>query len=108
VVWWGSPLEVLGALLRLQQEKRLTAKELDRAQASLKLLSVRWREILPVDSLRNLAEECMHRYLLRSADALQLAAALTWCQSKPTGRVLITFDEQLTEAARLAGFTAAT
>jgi predicted nucleic acid-binding protein len=44
-------------------------------------------------------------YPLRAADALQLAAALEWCEGKPQGKVFLTFDQRLHEAAGLAGFT---
>jgi predicted nucleic acid-binding protein len=42
---------------------------------------------------------------LSAADALQLAAALEWCEGKPQGNVFLTFDRRLREAAGLAGFT---
>jgi hypothetical protein len=41
---------------------------------------------------------------LRAADAMQLAAALEWCEGKPKGNVFLTFDKRLSEAAGLAGF----
>ena len=42
---------------------------------------------------------------LRAADALQLAAALEWCEGKPLGNVFLTFDKRLREAAGSTGFT---
>jgi predicted nucleic acid-binding protein len=41
---------------------------------------------------------------LRAADALQLAAALEWSQDVPQGRVFLTADQKLREAALMAGF----
>jgi hypothetical protein len=41
---------------------------------------------------------------LRAADALQLAAALIWCNHYPRGRTFISGDERLLEAAEREGF----
>ena len=41
---------------------------------------------------------------LRAHDALQLAAALTWAGSPPSGEI-VAFDHTLREAARLEGLT---
>ena len=32
----------------------------------------RWYEVLPVEEVRSVAEDCLDRYRIRSADALQL------------------------------------
>jgi len=47
-------------------------------------------------------------YPLRAADALQLAAALIWCDQKPTRRIFISSDIRLCEAATQVGFTVLT
>jgi hypothetical protein len=39
-----------------------------------------------------------------SADALQLAAALEWCEGAPQGRVFLTADLKLREAALFSDF----
>jgi predicted nucleic acid-binding protein len=106
VVWWGSSVEANAAFSRLQKEGRITAVGVQNALSFLAELRIRWREILPVDRVREIAEECCHRYTIRSADAFQLAAALVWCNERPKGRNFICFDSQLLEAARAAGFTA--
>jgi len=59
----------------------------------------------PTDKLARGARNLLERYPLRAADALQLAAALEWCEGKPAGNVFLTFDRRLGEAAGLAGFT---
>jgi len=43
---------------------------------------------------------------LKAADAQQLAAALVWCIGRTKGRVFISHDSQLLDAARLLGFQA--
>jgi predicted nucleic acid-binding protein len=62
--------------------------------------------VLPSDSLRDEAERLIDRFPLRAADALQLAAALSWCIGRPKGRVFIAGDRQLLDAARELGFHA--
>ena len=65
-----------------------------------------WFVIQPSDALRAKATQFVDRYDLRAADALQLAAALEWCQDIPQGRVFLTADQKLREAAVLTGFDA--
>jgi hypothetical protein len=48
----------------------------------------------------------VERYDLRAADSFQLAAALEWCENAPQGRVFLTTDQKLREAALLNGFDA--
>ena len=41
---------------------------------------------------------------LRPGDALQLAAALSWCGEKPAGAGFVCLDQRLREAAQREGF----
>lgn len=53
------------------------------------------------------ASTLIERYDLRAADApLQLAAALEWCENQPQGRIFLTADQRLRDAALLSGFDA--
>ena len=63
-----------------------------------------WRELQPTEALRVQAESFLMSYSLRAADALQLAAAWTWCSGQPQDFVFISGDAQLLEAAQQAGF----
>jgi uncharacterized protein len=103
-VWWNTVVEIHAALVRLQREGLIPAEGTEKALLHLKEFGLRWREILPVERLRDLAEDCLDRYRIRSADSLQLGAALIWCKETPRGRHFICFDLQLCEAARQAGF----
>lgn len=40
----------------------------------------------------------------RLGDALQLAAALEWCEDSPQGRAFLSADRKLRESAVLSGF----
>jgi predicted nucleic acid-binding protein len=74
------------------------------AQAVLRVLRNNWREVLPTFQIREEAENLIDRFQLRAADALQLAAALKWCQGPPRGHVFLSGDKQLLDAARMIGF----
>jgi predicted nucleic acid-binding protein len=98
-------VEIHGTICRLRRNQEISDPEKQAALVRLRTLSFGWREMLPDDSLRELARDSLEKYPLRTADALQLAAALTWCQQRPRKRVFITADRRLAEAAGSAGFT---
>jgi predicted nucleic acid-binding protein len=104
VVWWASPVEVHSAVARLHRNGTVNDMEKRGALARLALLRRGWSEILPDDSLRELASKLLDIYKLRAADSLQLAAALTWCRQQPSRRRFISADERLCGAAEVAGF----
>ena len=104
VVWWASQVEVHSAISRLHRMGKLDDLEKHGALARLTLLSGAWKEILPDDQLRELAGHVLDKYSLRAADSMQLAAALTWCQQRPSNRPFICADQRLSEAAESAGF----
>jgi predicted nucleic acid-binding protein len=105
-VWWAAPVEVRGAFARLLRMGQLTSNGHVQAQVVLDELRAKWREISPGQALRDQAERLVDRFPLRSADALQLAAALAWCSGRPKGRAFISGDSQLLDAARQLGFQA--
>ncbi len=67
-------------------------------------LAETWSVIDSSDRIRLNAIELVRRYDLRAADSLQMAAALQWCESSPQGRMFLTADVRLRDAARLVGF----
>ena len=104
VVWWASPVEVHSAVARLRRSGAVNEIEMQGALSRLALLRRGWREILPGDSLRELASRLLDVYTLGASDSLQLAAALTWCQQRPAQHRFISGDQRLCEAAEAAGF----
>lgn len=104
VVWWGTSVETRSAISRLQSEGGLSAKNVQFALDRLESLREQWREIMPGDKLRDIAETLPGAYGLRALDSFQLAAALVWCGEKPKNRVFICHDEKLAQAARGVGF----
>jgi predicted nucleic acid-binding protein len=107
VVWWATPLEAVGALQRLTREGHLSTEERRQFLDRLDYLRAHWHEVQPTEELRSEAERLLRVHPLRSADALQLAAALAWCNRRPRGRVFIAGDKLLSDAASLEGFTVA-
>jgi len=104
VIWWGTPVEVASALCRLTRAGALSLKDQHNAGRRLDLLIKSSYEVLPQEPLREQAFLLLRRHILRAADSLQLAAALTWCRGRPRGRPFICFDKILAEAARQEGF----
>jgi predicted nucleic acid-binding protein len=105
VVWWASRVEVHSAVARLHRLGKLKDLEKKGALSRLDVLSRGWREILPSDSLRDLATRLLDTYELRAADSLQLAAALVWCHEKPARRTFVSADQRLSKSAADAGFS---
>ena len=104
VVWWGTRVECVSALRRQVREGALTSVGEHQAREILATLSRVWAEIQPLEAVRLSAERLLAVHALRAADALQLAAALEWCDSRPAGRGLVSFDDRLRAAAEREGF----
>jgi len=104
IVWWGTPIEVLSALVRAERAQAVDSAAVDLARRALEDLGDRWNEVLPSDEVRERAGAGLLRHPLRAADALQLGAALTWARGRPRAHRLLSFDARLAEAARQEGF----
>ncbi|MBR9990466.1 MAG: type II toxin-antitoxin system VapC family toxin [Gemmatimonadetes bacterium] len=103
VVWWASQTECASKFARLRREQSLDVDDESRALRVLHELSESWHEVRPTEDVRALSLRLLRTHPLRSADALQLAAALSWA-GRPQGEALVTYDERLGRAARLEGF----
>jgi predicted nucleic acid-binding protein len=104
LVWWATGTECLSAVARRERELVLTPADADDARKLLGMLNQSWNEILATETVRSHAARLLRRHPLRAADALQLAAALTWAQGRPTSHRVATFDPRLAAAARGEGF----
>jgi uncharacterized protein len=105
VIWWATPLECHSALRRRYRESTLTAEALNAATERLRLLVQHADAVAPTDELRHKAGRLLAVHPLRAADALQLAAALVWCEEQPQGEGFATLDDRLAQAASAEGFT---
>lgn len=102
----GVPRRVLVRLRSTATRGSVSGEDEDEACDNLEVLRTAWLEIQPTDDLRTLAGRLLRVHPLRAADALQLAAALTWAGSRPSEE-FVTLDERLRETARLEGLTPA-
>ncbi len=105
VVWWTTYIECLSALSRRQREGVLTSGDVVKARAILSVLAVAWSEVQPTEMVRQRAERLLSIHPLRSADALQLAAALVWAQETPRGLEFVCLDQNLRESSLKEGFS---
>jgi hypothetical protein len=106
VVWWATSVEMASALRRLVRMKQLTPDDWVASRHLAQDLAESWRVVQPSDALRTEATQLVDRYDVKAADALQLAAALEWCEHAPQDRVFLAADQRLREAALLNGFDA--
>lgn len=103
-VWWGTWVECSVAVSRTGREGRLNEETEGEARSRLDLLADTWRETRPYDDLRLLASLLSRDHPLKAADALQLAAALRWCEGNTRGAGFVCLDNQLRRAASEEGF----
>jgi len=105
VVWWGTSVEVESALFRRSFNSEIDVGNTERARARLGFLSNSWIEIQPTDSIREMAKRLIRVHGLRSADSLQLAAALGACGNHPKNQNFLSGDQNLKRAATKEGFS---
>jgi len=60
--------------------------------------------VAPGNRVRDRAGRLLAAHPLRVGDALQLAAALVWCDEAPHGNTFVCLDDRLREVARREGF----
>lgn len=104
LVWWGSEIECVSALARLERDGALAANAIVLALGRLRQLAAGWHEVDPSDAVREAATRFLRVHPLRAADALQLAAAYLAAERRPTTLEMITLDERLAGAAQKEGF----
>lgn len=105
VAWWGTSIEAHSALSRLYSEGVLSKRNYDVAIDRLQIQKKTWREMLPSDKVKEIAEGLPEAHGLRTLDSMQLASALVWCNEKPSGRIFICCDSRLSDIAAKVGFT---
>lgn len=103
-LWWGSPVECQSALYRRHRDATLPAGLLEQALRRLTSLVEDADVVAPTLRLRDRAGRLLAAHPLRAGDALQLAAALVWCDDTPGGETFVCLDERLSAAARREGF----
>jgi predicted nucleic acid-binding protein len=105
VIWWGAPLECHAAVVRAVREKRVSREEAAEAAERLREARTQVREVAPLEAVRTRAMRLLTAHPLRTADSLQLAASLIWCEEQPASETFVCLDQRLRDAARREGFT---
>ena len=104
IVWWGSQVECVSALARLEREGALDVRATQTALGRLSQLADSWHEIEPSEVVRENAIRFLRVHPLRAADALQLAAAFVAAERQPRSLQAVTLDTRLADALRKEGF----
>lgn len=105
VVWWATSVECVSALARLEREGSLNTAAMTDALDRLDALAAAWQEVQPVGPIRRTAIRLLRVHPLRTADALQLAAARAASEDQPETLPIVTLDSRLAEAAQREGFS---
>ena len=104
-IWWGTPLECHSALHRRHRELPLPAAVMTSAIERIRTVVEHADTVSPSDELRRRAARLLAVHPLRAADALQLAAALLWCEEQPHAEGFVSLDVKLRDAALKEGCT---
>ncbi len=105
LVWWATEIECVSAIARLERHADLTGDATLVALQRLDLLAEGWHEVQPVAAVRRAARRLLRVHSLRTADALQLAAAVVAAEGQPGTLAIVSLDDRLSDAARREGFT---
>lgn len=105
VVWSLTEVEIASALWRRRRADELTEEARDRAQRQIDLVLANAVTVSDVATVIRRARRLLAAYALRSADAMQLAAALLACEDEPARLPFVTLDDRLAEAATREGFS---
>jgi predicted nucleic acid-binding protein len=104
VVWWATAVECASAVARLERDEALSPDDATRSFDRLTALASSWHTIEPTESVRDTAKRLLRVHDLRSADALQLAAAFLAAEGSPRTLPFVCLDRRLRIAAQREGF----
>ena len=105
VVWWGTRPECVSAFIRRVRDGSLRSADERNAREVFRSLAQSWTEIQPSEELRSTVESLLAIHQLRTADAFQLAAAITWCRGLTAEHNFVVFDRRLRVACEVEGFS---
>jgi len=103
-VWWGSRVECVSAISRLERMSELDARQANAVFGHSRQLFDSAVEVPASQVLRDLACRLLRVHPLKAADALQLSAALILCEQQPGSLELVSLDDRLRDAAAREGF----
>ena len=101
--WWATEIECTSAIARRQRLGQLSEDVAAEGFVRLKALREGWHEVEPGEELRESAKRLLRVHDLRTADALQLAAAVYVAEARPSTLEFVSLDDRLLAAARREG-----
>jgi predicted nucleic acid-binding protein len=104
IAWWATELECASAIARRQRLGQLPEDVADEGFDRLAALRAAWHEVEPGEELRESARRLLRVHDPRTADALQLAAAIFAAEARPSTLPFVSLDDRLLAAARREGF----
>lgn len=104
LVWWGTPIECSSAIARRERQGHMRTEASTGAFERLRALQSAWHEIAPSAAVRAAVQRLLRVHPLRTADALQLAAAIVAAEHEPAALDFVSLDERLSVAAQKEGF----
>ena len=104
IVWWGTELECASALSRRERREELLTGAMTQAFQRLEALKGSWHEIQPAEAVRRTARRLLRVHDLRTADALQVAAAIVAAEGHPEMLEVVTLDERMGDTVLKEGF----
>lgn len=103
LVWWATELECVSAICRRERDAALHAGHTNSAFGRLKRLAENWHEVQAGDRVKSIARRLLRTHNLRTADAMQLAAAILLGGSDVSRVSFLTLDDRLRLAADREG-----
>lgn len=104
VVWTLTRVELLSALARRRRGEPAASRRLLAARREVLSAWERWSEVTAVEVVRRHAERLVEAHPLRTADALQVGAALVASADDPRGLEFVMLDHRQAAAAEREGF----
>lgn len=104
IAWWGSDIECASAIARRERQGDMDAQSANDACRRLSQLRGSWIEVHPTEETREMARRLLRVHDLRAGDSLQLAAAWTAAEHRPSSLEIVSADRRLSEAALREGF----
>ncbi len=105
VVWWGTSIECISAISRLEREGKLSPLQAESIFSQLAILKDTWWEVQASHKLKQTAERILRVHALRAQDAQQLSACIM--ANSENQLELVSLDDRLLSAARKEGLVVA-
>jgi predicted nucleic acid-binding protein len=105
VACWATEIECTSAIARRQRTGHIREEVVAEGFNRLNALREGWHEVEPGEEIRESAKRLLRVHDLRTADALQLAAAFYVAEARPSTLEFVCLDERLLHAARREGFS---